>query len=82
MAPALDQVAAWLESPTLVLLGEGKGYFDTLKEIVQKGKVAGPQANDARIAALCKSHSVTELCSADRDFRQFPSLRLRNSLIG
>jgi predicted nucleic acid-binding protein len=29
-ARALDQIAAWLDSPTLVLLGEGKGYFDVL----------------------------------------------------
>lgn len=81
-ARALDQIGAWLESPTLVLLGEGKGYFDTLKELVKKGRVTGPQVHDARIAALCKSHGVTELYSADRDFNRFPTLRLKNPILG
>ncbi|MFO0590773.1 MAG: TA system VapC family ribonuclease toxin [Polyangiaceae bacterium] len=79
-ARALDQIEAWLESPTLVLLGEQKGYFATLKNVVQKGKVVGPQVHDARIAALCESHGVTELYSADRDFQRFPTLRIRNPL--
>jgi predicted nucleic acid-binding protein len=79
---ALDQIAAWLESPTLVLLGEGKGYFETLKEVVQKGKVTGPRVHDARIAALCKNHGVTELFSADRDFNRFSMIRVKNPLIG
>ncbi len=80
-ARALDQIAAWLESPTLVLLGEGKGYFEVLKEVVQKGKVMGPKVHDARIAALCKSHGVTVLYSADRDFNRFSMLRVKNPLI-
>ncbi len=81
-ARALDQIAAWIESPTLVLLSEERGYFDTFKEIVQKGKVTGPRVHDARIAALCKSHGVTELYSADRDFNRFPMLRVKNPLLG
>ncbi len=80
-ARALDQIAAWLESPTLVLLGEGKGYFDVLKEVVQKGKVVGPRVHDARIAALCKNHGVTDLYSADRDFHRFAMIRVKNPLI-
>lgn len=79
-ARAIDQIEAWLESPTLVLLGEQKGYFTTLKSLVQKGKVVGPQVHDARIAALCESHGVTEIYSADRDFQRFPALRLKNPL--
>ena len=30
---ALDQVAAWLESPSLVVLGEARGYWDVFGEI-------------------------------------------------
>ncbi|MEZ4300863.1 MAG: TA system VapC family ribonuclease toxin [Polyangiaceae bacterium] len=79
-ARALDQLTAWLESPTLVLLGEGRGYFDTLKDLAKKAKVTGPQIHDARIAALCRSHGVTELHSADRDFHRFSNLRVKNPL--
>jgi len=38
--------------------------------------------HDARNAALCLQHGVTELWSADRDFSRFPSLRTRNPLVG
>ena len=80
-ARALDQIAAWLESPTLVLLSEGRDHFDRLKEAVQKGRVVGPRVHDARIAALCKSHGVTELYSADRDFSRFPMVRVSNPVL-
>jgi predicted nucleic acid-binding protein len=37
--------------------------------------------HDARIAALCLSHGVRELWSADRDFSRFPALPVRNPLV-
>jgi toxin-antitoxin system PIN domain toxin len=77
---ALDQVAAWVESPSLVLLAEGDGYFAQLTEVLGKARVAGPRVHDARIAALCANHGVTELLTADRDFSRFRGLRVRNPL--
>jgi toxin-antitoxin system PIN domain toxin len=82
VAAALRQVAAWLESPSLVLLGETEGYFEALRDLVAGSKVTGPRTHDARIAALCLHHSVRELWSADRDFSMFPALRVRNPLVG
>ena len=38
--------------------------------------------HDARIAALCIGHGVEELLTADRDFGRFPSLVVRNPLVG
>jgi hypothetical protein len=37
--------------------------------------------HDARIAALCLQHGVSELLTADRDFSRFPALRTRNPLV-
>jgi len=79
---AIDQVEAWLESPSLVLLSESEDYWGVLQNILQAGRVAGPQVHDARIAALCQQHGVTELWSADRDFSRFPRLKVRNPLVG
>lgn len=79
---ALDQVAVWLESPTLTTLTEGPGHWPTLQSLISEGKVVGPKIHDARIAALCAQHGVRELWSADRDFSLFPGLRVRNPLIG
>ncbi len=82
LARAVAQVEAWLESPTLVLLGEGDGYWSSLKALATAGKIDGPQFHDARVAALCLTHGVRELWTADRDFSRFPGLRVVNPLIG
>ena len=78
---ALDQVDAWMESPSLALLGESDRHWDRLKGMLQAGRIAGPQVHDARIAALCQQHGVRELWSADRDFGRFPDLRVINPLV-
>jgi uncharacterized protein len=80
---AIGQIDAWLASPTLSALSESGGYWDHLKPLLDNGKVVGPMVHDARIAALCVSHGVRELWSADRDFGRFgPSLAVRNPLVG
>jgi uncharacterized protein len=79
---AIDQVDAWLESPSLVLLSESEDYWLQLRVMLQTGRVCGPQVHDARIAALCQQHGVTELWSMDRDFTRYPGLTVRNPLIG
>ena len=81
IAIALDQVSAWLESPTLVKLAENESYWDALRECLSAGRVAGPQVHDARIAALCLAHGVRELWTHDRDFGRFSALVVRNPLV-
>jgi len=78
---ALEQAAAWLESPSLVLLAESEGYWPELRLALKVGQVAGPQIHDARIAALCQSHGVRELWTADRDFGRFPAIKVKNPLV-
>jgi toxin-antitoxin system PIN domain toxin len=82
LATALDQVEAWLESPSLVLLSETEGYWPELRAVLTAGRVAGAQVHDARVAALCRRHGIRELWTADRDFSRFPDLPVRNPLIG
>jgi toxin-antitoxin system PIN domain toxin len=79
---AIEQVEAWLESPSLVPLGEDAGYWQGLKPLLRDGRVEGPRVHDARVAALCLLHAVDELWSADRDFSRFPELKVRNPLVG
>lgn len=81
LAIAIDQVSAWLESPTLVRLAENESYWDALGECLLAGRVAGPQVHDARIAALCLAHGVRELWTHDRDFGRFSGLVVRNPLV-
>lgn len=79
---ALDQIDAWLESPSLVLLGESGEHWPLLRSLIEASRIAGPQVHDARIAALCLRHGVRELWSADRDFSRFPQLFVTNPLVG
>lgn len=81
IAKALEQVGAWLESPTVVLLSETAGYWDVLAELVGKAKLSGSRVHDGRIAALCIHHGVRQLLSADRDFSRFGDLKTRNPLL-
>jgi uncharacterized protein len=78
---ALDQVDAWLESPTLAVLAESGADWLTLRGLLAEGSVVGPQIHDARVAALCRQHGVRELWSADRDFSRFAGLRVVNPLL-
>ena len=79
---ALDQVEAWLESPSLLLLSEAEGYWSELSSSLRTGHIVGPHVHDARIAALCRVHGVGELWTADRDFGRLPGLSVRNPLVG
>jgi hypothetical protein len=77
---AIEQVSAWLESPSVVLLSETSGYWDVLTGLIRRSRVTVPRMHDGRIAALCIHHGVRELLSADRDFSRFGGLRTRNPL--
>jgi toxin-antitoxin system PIN domain toxin len=79
---AINQVEAWLESPSLILLPETEEYWPELRPILEQGRVNGSVVHDARIAAICRDHGVRELWTADRDFSRFPSLTVRNPLVG
>jgi uncharacterized protein len=79
---ATNQISAWMKSPSLVLLHEGPAHWATLLGLIQAARLVGGQIHDARIAAICLDHGVRELLSADRDFNRFPSLTVRNPLIG
>lgn len=82
LARALDQVDAWLQSPTLALLTESAEHWPTLRALIAGGRIAGPQVHDARVAALCRQHGVRGPWSADRDFSRFAGLTVLNPLVG
>ena len=67
---------------SLVLLAEGPQHWSELRAQIEAGRIAGPRVHDARIAALCLSHGVRELWTADRDFSRFTGVRARNPLVG
>lgn len=80
-ARARAQVNAWMSSPSLQLLTETSGHWGVLTSLLASGRIAGPAVHDARIAALCLTHGVSELLTLDRDFSRFAELKVR-SLLG
>lgn len=77
---ALSQLAAWVESPSVRLLGEGAGYLPTLTRIVLAAQPVASAIYDAEIAAICLSHGVSELLTIDHDFSRYPELKTRSLL--
>lgn len=80
-AKAIDQIEAWLESPTLTLLAESSDHWAALGPLLSAARVRGPLVHDARVAALCLQHGVKTLWTADRDFARFAPLRAVNPLV-
>ena len=79
---ACSQIDAWMEAPTLMLLSEDRhAHWAALRPMIIAGKINGPRVHDARIAALCVAHGVTQLLTADRDFSRFPAVVVRNPLV-
>ena len=78
---ALGAAEDLLNAPTVFLLTEAPDYWPVLRSLVSAGNVVGARIHDARIAALCLQHGVSELWSADRDFGRFPTLKVVNPLV-
>ena len=74
-------VDAWIAGGNLLLIGESDGYFEKLRRLATTARLSGSRIHDARIAALCLHHGVSELWTADRDFSAFPQLKVRNPLV-
>ncbi len=79
---AFDFVERLTSSDSCVTLAEPIDYLPVLEELATSGRAAGPLVFDARIAATCVAHGVSELWTADHDFGRFPALRTRNPLVG
>jgi predicted nucleic acid-binding protein len=76
-ARAWHQLTAWLDSPSVALLSEARDHATQLQMLTRSAATTGGQVHDARIAAICLSHGVSELITLDRDFSRFPQLQTR-----
>ena len=81
-ATALAQLRALHALPNLVFIAEIDEHLQHLEPLTLDARVQGAAVHDARIAAICLSHGVAELWSADRDFARFPALKVRNPVVG
>ena len=78
---AMNQIAAWCESPSLRILSDDASSLDLLSRLAVSASVRGALIHDARIAACCLCYGVSELWTVDRDFLRFPELKTKNPLV-
>ena len=78
---ALRQLRALESLANLAFIAEMDGYLLQLQAVAVPARANGGAIHDARVAAICLSHGVSELWSADRDFSRFPALAIRNPLV-
>lgn len=78
---ALEGLESLLDSPSIVLLGEGPNHAAQLRRTLVEGDARGNLVHDAHIAALALEHGVHELWTTDKDFARFPGLRVRNPFL-
>ena len=81
MEQAVEQAEIWFGSPSIRMLGELKGHWGELKELLVAGKIVGGAVHDARVAAICREHGVKEFWSTDRDFSGMKGTAVRNPLL-
>jgi uncharacterized protein len=75
------QIQAWVDSPSVRLIGETEEFWPVLRGLIERPRVRGPVVHDARIAAICLAHGVEALLTRDRDFSLFPELVVLNPLV-
>ncbi len=78
---AISSVEEWLRSPNVQVIAPGPKYWSIFSGLLRQTQIRGPRVTDAQLAALAIEHDAT-LCTADRDFRRFPGLRVENPLAG
>jgi toxin-antitoxin system PIN domain toxin len=76
---AVAIVDEWFQSPAVSVIEPGPRYWALFRELLVDGQVEGALVSDAHIAALAIENGAT-VCSTDRDFASFPSLRVINPL--
>jgi uncharacterized protein len=79
---AFAQIREWSHFPNHSFIGETAEHLNVLENFAVAGQISGGMIHDARIAAICLQHGVSELWTADRDFSRFPKLKVRNPLVG
>jgi toxin-antitoxin system PIN domain toxin len=79
MPTALSIVDDWLSAPNARIAEPGPQYWAIFRTLVKAAQITGKLVSDTHIAALAIEHDAV-LCTADRDFRRFPNLRVINPL--
>lgn len=79
IAEAEAAITSWLAQPVAGVLDPGERHREILGETLRQGQATGPLVMDAVLAAIAIEHGAT-ICTTDRDFSRFPSVKWINPL--
>jgi predicted nucleic acid-binding protein len=79
MDVAWAQVSDWLAADPVWVPSPTSRHAEILGRLLAETRAHSNLVPDAHLAALAIEHGLT-LCSSDRDFGRFPSLRWQNPL--
>ena len=80
-AIARSNLDALLDRPHVRCPGEGDGFWSVFQNTVSGDTVRGNLVPDAHIAALMRQHGVGTIWTADRDFRRFADIVVRDPYV-
>lgn len=61
--------------------GEASRFWQVYQDLVGDDAVRGNLVTDSHIAALMRQHGVSTIFTADRDFRRFPGITVRDPFL-
>ena len=73
---AVGNVAALMGMPRCRVVAEPEDFLATYRLVAVDYPARGNLVPDAHVAALARAHGVGVIYTHDRDFRQFPFLRV------
>ena len=79
MEKAIGVAQQWIELKNVRLLVPGERHWNLLQQMLIEGRINGPSATDAALAALTIEYGGV-LYTTDRGFARFPGLRWVNPL--
>lgn len=78
---ALQNLESLALLPNVRFLAEREGFFETYREVTTSMSVRGALVPDAHIAVTLRQHDISVFYTADRDFRRFEFLDVRDPFI-
>lgn len=79
---ARANVAGLLRRAHVRTPGEGDGFWRVFEDTVGDDVIRGNLVTDAHVVALMRQHGVGTIWTADRDFRRFPDIAVRDPYAG
>ena len=79
ISEAQATVSSWFAQPNVGILEPGERHWQILQGLLREGQTTGPLVMDAVLAAIAIEHGAT-LCTTDRDFSRFSTLKWTNPL--